>query len=62
MYWPEQWDVWGYDGVLEPNMVLTVESFVGPRSGGEGVKLENQILVTEDGPELLTALPLSLVY
>ncbi|NNF56220.1 MAG: aminopeptidase P family protein [Acidimicrobiales bacterium] len=62
VYWPDQWEQWGYDGVLEPNMVLTVESFVGPRSGGEGVKLENQILVTEAGPELLTPLPLSLVY
>ncbi len=61
VYWPDQWDAWGYDGVLEPNMVLTVESFVGPRSGGEGVKLENQILVTEDGPELLTSLSLGLV-
>ena len=61
VYWPEQWDDWGYDGVLEPGMVLTVESFVGPRVGGEGVKLENQILVTETGPELLTDLALSLI-
>ena len=41
-------------------MTLTVESYVGPRTGGEGVKLENQVLVTEDGLELLTDLPLSL--
>ncbi|MDW3179022.1 MAG: Xaa-Pro peptidase family protein [Acidimicrobiia bacterium] len=61
VYWPEQWEDWGYDGVLEPGMVLTVESFVGPRVGGEGVKLENQVLVTESGPELLTNIPLSLV-
>ena len=60
IYWPEQWDDWGYDGVLEPGMVLTVESFVGPRIGGEGVKLENQVLVTESGPELLTGLTLDL--
>ena len=61
IYWPENWDEWGYDGVLEPGMVLTVESYVGPRVGGEGVKLENQVLVTEAGPELLTELPLDLV-
>ena len=60
IYWPEQWKEWGYDGELEPNMVLTVESFVGPRSGGEGVKLENQVLITHSGPELLTHFPISL--
>ncbi len=60
IYWPEQWDEWGYDGELESGMVLTVESFVGPRVGGEGVKLENQVLVTEHGPEVLTRLPLDL--
>jgi Xaa-Pro aminopeptidase len=60
VYWPEQWERWGYDGVLEPNMVLTVESFVGSRGGGEGVKLENQVLVTEHGPELLTDFSLAL--
>ena len=61
IYWPEQWEEWGYDGVLEPGMVLTVESYVGPRVGGEGVKLENQVLVTANGPELLTELSLDLV-
>jgi len=60
IYWPEQWEDWGYDGELKPNMVLTVESFVGPRCGGEGVKLENQVLVTESGPEVLTNISLAL--
>jgi Xaa-Pro dipeptidase len=66
IYFPEIWEDWGFDGELEPGMVLTVESFVGPRrpsaSGDwlEGVKLENQVLVTEDGPELLTTFPLDL--
>jgi Xaa-Pro aminopeptidase len=41
-------------------MVMTVEAFVGARSGGEGVKLENQVLITADGPELLTRFPLDL--
>ena len=42
-------------------MVMCVEAFVGPRSGGEGVKLEEQILITETGNEVLTRLPLGLL-
>ncbi|NND75189.1 MAG: aminopeptidase P family protein [Ilumatobacter sp.] len=60
IYFPEIWDEWGYDGVLEEGMVLTVEAFVGSMRGGEGIKLENQVLVTEHGPELLTANSLDL--
>ena len=56
-----KWDRVGYDGVLEPGMVVCVEAFVGPRSGGEGVKLEEQVLITETGNEVLTTLPLGLV-
>ena len=41
-------------------MTLCVESYVGPDDGGEGVKLEEQILVTEDGIELLSTYPLEL--
>lgn len=44
----------GYDGVIEPGMTLCVEAFVGRADGGEGVKLEQQILVTETGWELLS--------
>ena len=47
----------GYDGVIEPGMTLCVESFIGHNDGGEGVKLEQQILVTETGIELLSAFP-----
>ncbi len=39
-------------------MVFCVESFAGAPGGREGVKLEQQILVTEDGPELLSRYPL----
>jgi Xaa-Pro aminopeptidase len=60
IYWPEQWHQWGFDGELEAGMVMTVESYVGPRSGGEGVKLENQVLITDGGPEILTPLSLGL--
>ncbi|WP_420405412.1 M24 family metallopeptidase [Nisaea sp.] len=47
----------GYDGVIEPGMTLCVESFIGEESRGEGVKLEQQILVTESGIELLSRFP-----
>ena len=41
-------------------MVMCVEAFVGPKAGGEGVKLEQQLLITDTGNELLTAYPLDL--
>lgn len=47
----------GYDGVLEPGMTLCVESFIGADGGKEGVKLEQQVLVTETGIELLSLFP-----
>jgi Xaa-Pro aminopeptidase len=57
----EQWDVCGFDGMIETGMVLSIESFVGAKSGGEGVKLEEMIVVTDDGPELLTSYSMDLV-
>ena len=47
----------GYDGTVEPGMTLCVESFIGAEDGREGVKLEQQILVTETGWELLSDFP-----
>ena len=60
IYFPDSWDEYGYDDVIEPGMCFTAESFIGDRGGGEGIKLENQYLVTETGPELLTHFPLEL--
>ena len=57
---PSAWEASGYDGVLEPGMVVTVEAYVGARSGGQGVKLEDQVLVTEDGYENLSPWTLDL--
>ncbi|MEM9038397.1 MAG: Xaa-Pro peptidase family protein [Actinomycetota bacterium] len=48
----------GYDGVIEPGMTLCVESYLGDDSGGEGVKLEEQLLVTDTGTEVLSRYPL----
>ncbi len=46
-----------YDGVLEPGMVICVESFIGGEHDREGVKLEQQVLITEDGYEMLSSYP-----
>jgi Xaa-Pro aminopeptidase len=51
-----------YSGVFEENMVICVESYIGEVGGKEGVKLENQYLVTNKGLELFNStLPLKLV-
>ncbi|MDV6253464.1 Xaa-Pro peptidase family protein [Vibrio sp. EA2] len=47
----------GYDGIIKPNMTLCVESYIGEHGGREGVKLEEQLLVTETGIEILTQFP-----
>ena len=55
--WPIDWQEDGYDGVLEENMVICVESFVGSEHGGEGVKLEEQVVVTAQGYQLMSTFP-----
>ncbi len=47
----------GYDSVLEPGQTLCVESYMGEVGGREGVKLEQQVLITETGYELLSTFP-----
>ena len=53
-------DVRGYDAVLQPGMIMCVESYMGAEGGHEGVKLEEQVLVTETGYEPLSTYPLDL--
>jgi Xaa-Pro dipeptidase len=53
----QDFDAKGYDGLIEENMTLCVESFIGDEHGGEGVKLEQLVLVTKDGPKPLTKFP-----
>jgi len=57
IYYPDDWEAAGYDGVLEENMVLCVESYIGREGGKEGVKLEEQVLITADGPVTLSTYP-----
>ena len=47
----------GYDGEIQPGMTLCVESYIGEDGGREGVKLEQQLLVTETGIEVLSEFP-----
>lgn len=47
----------GYDGVIEPGMVICVESYIGEEGGIQGVKLEEQVLITETGIEVLSEFP-----
>ena len=43
-------------GELEPGMVLCVESLIG-EAGSESIKLETQVLITENGAERLDSFP-----
>lgn len=47
----------GYYGVVEFNMTIWVESFMGEVGPGEGVKLEEHSLVTETRIEVLSQFP-----
>jgi len=46
-----------FDYALEPGMVLCVEAAVGEVGGDFSIKLEDQVLITEDGFENLTTYP-----
>ena len=45
------------DQLIEPGMVFSLESYIGAVGGGECVKLEDQLLITDEGPELLSRFP-----
>jgi Xaa-Pro dipeptidase len=52
-----EWDRNGYDGVIEENMTICVESFMAPSGATEGVKLERQVLVRHSGALPLDVFP-----
>ena len=58
--YPQEFARFGHDGELKAGMTLCLESYIGAVGGAEGVKLEQQILITPDGPELLSHFPLEL--
>lgn len=50
---PHEWED-GDDNAVQVGMTLCVESYVGARAGGEGVKFEEQVVVGENGAQLLS--------
>ena len=50
-------DQFGAEGRVEPGMVLCVESYIGEVGGAEGVKLEEEVLITDSGVEVLSRFP-----
>jgi len=46
------------DGEFLPGMTVCVESYIGEVGGSEGVKLEQQLLISASGHELLSRFPL----
>ena len=57
IYYPDHYIEGSVDYELRPGMVLCVEAFVGKEGGREGVKLEDQVLITETGCEFLSSYP-----
>ena len=55
--YPDHYTPGAFDAVLEPGMVLCVEALVSREGGEFSIKLEDQVLVTEDGYENLTRYP-----
>ncbi|MGB2020431.1 MAG: dimethylsulfonioproprionate lyase DddP [Candidatus Puniceispirillaceae bacterium] len=55
--YPEDVRNYGYGGQLEVGMTLCVEAYIGAEGGREGVKLEEQVVITEQGAEALSAYP-----
>ncbi len=52
-------DAYSRDGVLEPGMVVSVESYIGEVDAMDGVKLEEQVVITETGVAKMSRYPYS---
>ena len=55
--YPEFLEKFGYDGTLEPGMTICVEAYVGAEGGSCGIKLEDQVVITETGCESISHYP-----
>ena len=55
--YPDKHVAGAFDYPLEPGMTLCVEALVGEVGGAFSIKLEDQVLITEDGYENLTKYP-----
>lgn len=47
----------GCDGILKTDMTVCVESLIGTKGGQECIKLEEQVLITDTGVEVLSTYP-----
>lgn len=55
--YPDRWVEGSFDYELQPGMTLCVEALISPEDGDFSIKLEDQVLITEDGFENLTRYP-----
>ena len=55
--YPDKMVEGAFDYELEPGMTLCVEALISPKNGDFSIKLEDQVLITEDGYENLTSYP-----
>ena len=58
LWYPEDEKYGAYDGTFAENMVVCIESYVGAVGGREGVKLEQPVWISPDGPVVLSDFPL----
>ena len=56
----QDFDRTGYDDTLKAGTVVCMESYIGEEGGTQGVKLEEQVLLTLDGVEILSTYPTDL--
>ena len=52
--YPDQFVDGAFEYELETGMVLCIEALVSPEGGDFSIKLEDQVLITDDGFENLT--------
>jgi len=50
---------YSFDGAFEEGMVICIESYLGTEAAAQGVKLEDQFLITRTGAERMTTYPFS---
>ena len=57
IYYRQDWAAHGYDGVIEADTVMFIESFVGSDRGGPGVKLEQMVHIGANANTVLSTYP-----
>jgi Xaa-Pro dipeptidase len=57
VYYPIDYREGAYDYTVEPGMMMCVEVYIGASGGHEGVKLEEQILITDYSYEVMSGSP-----